>query len=397
MRYISILGLLVFIALTWLMSENRRKVDWRLVAWGLGLQVVFALLILKTTPGEWLFDAARIAMTGLLNFSEVGAKFMFGRLATDQSLGALFAFRMLPVIIFTASLMGILYYFRVIQLMVKGLAHLMHKTMRSSGAETLSAALFVFMGIEAVTAIRTYLEKMTRSELFTLMTAFMSTIAGSVMAIYVSFGAEAGHLLAASVMSAPAAIALSKIMVPETKHPQTEEDAKLSLKIKYDNPIEAAADGAGQGLKLALSIGAMIIAFISLVALFNYPLKFIHTSFEQILGWIASPFALLMGVPLKEVPAVGQLIGIKTVLNEFIAYMKMQGMIQAGTLSPRSVMISTYLLCGFANFGSLAILIGGVGALVPDRKKEIVNLGLKSLIAGTLAKFMTATIAGLIT
>ncbi len=395
-KLISFAGLVTFLIITLLISEARRKINWRLVAWGLGLQFVFALLILKTTPGAWIFTLAQIVMTGIIDFTEVGASFLFGNLVSDTNIGAIVAFKMLPIVIFTSSLMAILYYFRLIQFFVKGMAHLMHITMRASGVEATGAGLFVFMGIEAVTAIRTYLGRTTRSELFCIMTAFMSTIAGSVMAIYTGFGAEAGHLLAASVMSAPAAIAIAKIMIPEVEEPETAVDAKLSMELSYDNPLEAAADGATEGLKLALSIGAMLIAFISLIALFNWPLQYLHTSFEQLLGYICTPFAFLMGVPLGETVQVGQLIGIKTILNEFLAFIKMQEMIGAGLLSPRSIVISTYLLCGFANFGSLAILIGGIGSLVPARKKEVVSLGIKSLIAGTLAKFMTATIAGIL-
>ncbi len=386
----------VFIGIAFLLSENRNNVNWRILVWGVGLQLVFALLILKTTFGSVVFVAARTVMTSILNFSEEGSKFLFGKLTTDVSLGAIMAFKVLPVIIFTSSLMGVLYYFRVIQLLVKAMAFVMQKTMKASGLEALVSSMFVFMGIEAVTSIRTYIQNMTRSELFALLTAFMSTIAGSVMAIYASFGADPGHLLAASVMSAPAAIAIAKTMVPESRDIKEYSFNPPNIDISYSNPIEAAADGAAEGLKLTLNIAAMLLAFISLIALINSPLKGFGFSLEKILGTAFIPFAYLTGVPMEEAHLLGQLLGVKVVLNEFLAYVKMQGMINSGLLSPRTVIIATYSLCGFANFGSLAILIGGIGSIAPQRKKELSSLGIKSIIAGTLASLMTATIAGLI-
>jgi len=271
----------------------------------------------------------------------------------------------------------------------------MRRTMKVSGAESLSTALFVFMGIEAVTALKGYLQRMTRSELFTVMTGFMATIAGSVMAIYTHFGAQAGHLLAASVMSAPAAILLSKIMVPEKETPETSGQSDIPITGPYSNPLEALAEGAIDGLKLAATIGAMLIAFLSVLALLNSPLQYFHTSLEKIFGILFRPIVFLIGVPLNETAQVGELMGIKTVFNEFLGYMKMNEMIREGLLSPRAVLLSTYALCGFANFGSLAILIGGIGAIAPSRKKEVIQLGIKSLIAGTLAKLMTAGLAGI--
>jgi len=395
-QIISILGLIVFVGVAVLLSENRKLINWQLVAWGVGLQFLFAVLILKTEPGKMVFVVARTGMDAVLGFSEVGAKFLFGKLTTDLSIGAIMAFKVLPVIIFTSSLMAVLYYFKIIQVIVKGMAFVMRKTMKASGLEAVLAAMFVFMGIEAVTSMRAYIKNMTRSELFSMMVAFMSTIAGSVMAIYASFGADAGHLLAASVMSAPAAIALSKIMVPESAKSLEYSGLPKSIGISYSNPIEAAADGAAEGLKLALNIGAMLLAFISLIALINAPLKMLNFSMEKILGTFFVPFAYMSGVPLKEASSVGQLLGIKVVLNEFLGYLKMSEMIKAGLLSSRSVIIATYSLCGFANFGSLAILIGGIGSIAPERKKELASLGIKSIIAGTLASLMTATVAGIL-
>jgi len=329
-RLTGIAGLFIFLGIAVLLSENRKRINWQLVGWGVGLQFIFAVLILKTAPGKMVFSAARTAMTAILDFTEVGAKFLFGKLTTDVSLGAIMAFKVLPVIIFTSSLMAVLYYFRVIQYLIKGLAFVMRKTMKASGVEALVAAMFIFMGIEAITSVRAYVKNMTRSELFTIMVAFMSTIAGSVMAIYTSFGADAGHLLAASVMSAPAAIALAKIMVPQPSEMLEASGIPQSIGVSYSNPIEAAADGAAEGLKLALNIGAMLLAFIALIALIDAPLKEFGFSLEKILGLGFVPFAFLSGVPLKEAHAVGELLGIKVVLNEFLGYLKMSEMISAG-------------------------------------------------------------------
>lgn len=395
-RLMAFAGIFVFVFLAALISEDRKKIPWRLAAWGLGLQVFFGLLIWKTRPGQWLFESANFFMAKVLSFTEVGAKFVFGRLVTDPAFQAQFAFKLLPVIIFTASLMALLYYFRIIPAIVKLLALCMRRTMKVSGAEALSTALFVFMGIEAVTALKSYFRRMTRSELFTVMTGFMATIAGSVMAIYTSFGAQAGHLLAASVMSAPAAIMLSKIIVPEKDVPETSGNDRIPVNVPYSNPLEALAEGAIDGMKLAATIAAMIIAFISVLALLNAPLHYLNTSLEKIVAILFKPLVFFMGVPLKDIGPVSELMGIKTVFNEFLGYFRMNEMIRAGMIAPRSIVISTYALCGFANFGSLAILIGGIGAIAPERKKEVIDLGFKALISGTLAKFITAALAGML-
>lgn len=394
-KLISVAGLVVFIAIGLALCTERKHINWRLVIWGLGLQFVFAFLILKTWPGLVAFDAARAAMTSLLDFSDIGSRFFFGNLVTDPNIGAIFAFKVLPVIIFVSSLMGVLYHLGIIQVVVRAMAWVMERTMKASGVEALMAAMFVFMGIEATTSVKEYLRKMTTSEMFTVMTAFMATIAGSVMAVYVSFGASAGHLLAASVMSAPAAIVISKLILPE-RETALDYEGKGLLKSTDVNIIEAAANGASDGLKLAATIGAMMLAFVALIGMTNHFLSYAGTSFEQISGYIFMPFAWLMGVPWEDCGKVGELLGIKVVFNEFISYQKMQGMIEAGSLQPRSVVIATYALCSFANFGSIAILIGGIGSIAPERKKEIARLSLKALIAGVLASFMTATIAGVL-
>ncbi len=395
-RLISLAGLALFVLIGFALSDGRRSISWRLVAWGLGLQFAFALLILKTSAGLAVFEAARIVMTGLQGFTDIGSSFFFGKLTTDASLGALLAFKVLPVIIFVSSLMGVLYYLRVIQIFVNAFARVMERTMRASGAEALLSAMFVFMGIEATTGVKEYIQKMTRSELFTVMTGFMATIAGSVMAVYVSFGATAGHLLAASVMSAPAAIVLSKLMIPEKDTPATYGGGKEALKSRDVNVIEAAANGAADGLKLAATIGAMMLAFISLIGMTNHFLGYADTSFESLAGYAFTPIAFIMGVPWEDCFKVGELLGIKVVFNEFISYQRMQGLISSGALTPRSITIATYALCGFANLGSIAILIGGIGSIAPERKKEVARLSLKALVSGTLASFMTAAIAGML-
>ncbi len=400
----SIGGLFIILGLCYLLSENRKAIKFRILLWGIGLQFIFALFILKTNAGLYIFDLARKIFGKLIVFSNAGASFLFGKLVTDFNIGAIFAFQVLPIIIFVSALMGILYYFGVIQFFVKLMAKAMQHTMKISGAESLGAAFLIFMGIESSTGLKEYIKKMTRSEIFVYMSAFMSTIATSVMAAYVSFGASAGHLLAASIMSAPAAIALAKILIPETETPETISSAKLKTEKKETNIIEAAANGASTGVHLAIQIGAMLIAFIGIIYLFDGLLHFIggrffhypQLSLNQIFGYIFFPFAIILGVPIKEAYPVAQLLGTKTVFNEFLAYSQLQSYIQAGTLSMRSIVISTYALCGFANFGSIAILIGGLSGIAPEKKSLVASLGIKALIVGTFASFMTAIIAGLL-
>lgn len=395
-KFLSIFGLLVFLGAAWLACERRSAISWRLVVWGVVLQFVFALLILKSDLGRLVFSFAQTVMTGILDYTDIGSRFLFGNLVTDPQIGAIVAFKVLPVIIFVSSLMAILNYLNIIQVIVRGMARIMEWTMKASGAEALMAAIFVFMGIEATTGVKEYVGKMTRSEIFTVMTAFMSTIAGSVMAVYVSFGASAGHLLAASVMSAPAAIVISKLMVPEVDTPLSSADSREMIKSKDVNIIEAAANGAADGLKLAATIGAMLLAFVALIGMLDSFLVYANTSFGQITGYLFSPVALIMGVPWGDCTKVGELLGIKVVFNEFLSYQKMQTYIAGGDLQPRSITIATYALCSFANFGSIAILIGGIGSIAPGRKKDIAKLSLRALVAGVMASLMTATIAGLL-
>ncbi len=396
LRLVSVLGLVAFLGIAWLMSENRRAIPWRLLGWGLGLQFILAILILRTGLGEPFFAGVDAVVGVLTDATMEGAEFVFGPTVTGAEGGGV-AFQVLPVIIFVASLSAILYHLRIIQLLVRGVAYLMRRTLKTSGAETFGAALLIFLGIESTTAVRGYLHGMTRSELCTLMTTFMGTIAGSVMVVYATFGAEPGHLVAASLMSAPAAILISKIMVPETGEPQTQDGAAIDVPVESHNVVDAAAQGAQEGLKLALNIATMLIAFIGLVYLINMGFDaVIGVTFTGIMGYVFMPFALLMGVPWHDAATVGELLGTKTVLNEFLAYAALQDLVGPNGLDPRSAAIATYALCGFANPGSLGILIAGVTALIPERRVEVVQLGLKSFVGGTLAAFTTASIAGLL-
>jgi CNT family concentrative nucleoside transporter len=409
LRLTSFVGLLVMLGIALALSENRRAISLRLVLAGLGLQLVFAVLVLRTGPGRLFFEAARDAFDFMLRASNTGASFLFGSLTTDVSLGAVVAFQVLPIVIFFSALAGVLYYLGVTQRVVRGMARLMRWAMNTSGAESLACALFVFLGIEATTAIIEYIRRMTRSELFTMMTGFMATIAGSVMGAYVSFGADPGHLLAASVMSAPAAIVIAKMMIPETEEPLTRGHVRFEPPREAVNVIDAAARGAGQGLTLALNIGAMLIAFVGLVALVNLALGAASgplvvrgwvdepLTLQRLLGHLFSPLAYVMGMASwDDAQAVGQLLGTRTVLNEFVAYQQMQELIRQGAVSPRAAVIATYALCGFANFGSVAILIGGLGAIDPQRTGLVARLGIRSMVSGMLACFMTACYAGML-
>ncbi len=429
-RAVSLLGLLVFIGMAWLMSANRGAVNWRTVAWGFALQFVFAAMILLTSPGRAVFQGLNTVFTSLLSFTTDGARFLFGNLVLNNvpvgaadgpmaplasaagwaNTGATFAFNVLPTIIFFSSLMTLLYYFGVMQLLVKGFAWVMLRTMAVSGAESLSAAGNIFMGqTEAPLLVKPFVKSMTRSELHSIMTGGFSTVAGGVLAAYVGmlvayFPNIAGHLIAASVMSAPAALAVSKIMYPETEEPVTRGEMEIELEKPDANAIDAAARGASEGLGLALNVAAMLLAFIALLALINSLLGwagglagFGELSLQLLLGWLGAPLAWLMGTPWKDALEVGVLIGEKTALNEFVAYLHLAELLQGGSdLSARSVVIATYALCGFANFSSIAIQIGGIGGLAPERRSDLSRLGLRAMVAGTLASFTTASVVGIL-
>ncbi len=391
----SVVGIVTIIGFCFLFSKDRRNINWTPVIWGLGLQFIFGLLILKTYPDQF-FAGAQALFMGIYKFADKGAGFLFGSLVENKDFVIL---SMGSVIIFVSSLMAILNYLRILPAIIYGLARVMQWTLRTSGAETLAAAIFVLMGIEGITGLKTVIARMTRSELFTVMTCFMATIAGSVMAVYVGvFGANAGYIFAASIMSAPAALALSKMMVPETETPETSGRVEWKILIPEDRGVvEAAAGGAVDGLKLAVTIGAILLAFVSLIhmlnagcdALFGYP-------FTTLGGYVFAPVAYLLGVPWEDCLNAGNLLAVKTIFNEWLAYSDMKTMVAAAQLSPRSVMILTYALCSFANFGSLAILIGGVSGIAPSRKDDAVSMGLRAMLTGLLAGFLTASVAGVL-
>ena len=397
MKYISILGLIVMMLIAWAISSDRKRMNFRLILSGVGIQFLFAVLIIKTTPGKILFGGARVVVAKIISFSDEGAAFVFGPGFKEH----FFAFSVLPTIIFVSAVMAALFYLGIMQLIVKGIAKIMVWIMDTSGSESLAAAANIFIGqTEAPLVIKPYIETMTNSELMAMMTSGMATVAGGVMAAYAGLGADAGHLLAASIMSAPASLVIAKIIIPEKEVSPTKGVVKLNIPKKDSNVLDAACRGASEGLKLALNVAAMLIAFIAIIGLLNWGFKLfppVHgapLSLQRILGWGFSPIAWLLGVEWKDALTVGSLLGEKTILNEFIAYtdlMKFKGLI-----SERSFTIATYALCGFANFSSIAIQIGGIGSLVPKRRKDFAKLGLKAMIGGTLAAFMTAAIAGML-
>ncbi len=394
-RVVSAFGLVVFVFIAFLLSENKKRIPWKHVGYGVAFQLVFGLLILKTEPGKWVFEKLNGAFNLMIDFTRSGSEFVFGGLLKEWS----FALSVLPTIIFFSAFFSVLYYFGILQFFVRIFAWLLQRALGTSGAESLSAAANIFMGqTEAPLMVRPYVAKMTRSELFLLMVGGMATVAGGVLAAYVNMGVSAGHLIAASVMSAPAAIVIAKIMIPETDKPLTTAGMPAEVEKIDENAIDAAARGALDGMQLAINVAAMLLAFIAGVAFINYFFGMFGTSMEEILGVVFRPVAWIMGVPWKEAGDVGSLLGQKTILNEFIAYKNMEAMVKDTSihLSARSQIIATYALCGFANLGSIAIQIGGIGGMAPGRRGEIAALGIKALIAGTLACFMTAAVAGML-
>jgi CNT family concentrative nucleoside transporter len=428
----GLLGLAVLLGIALVFSNNRRNINWRIVGTGLALQLVFAVFVIMTPWGSLVFDAIGSFFVKIINFTFDGASFVFGALASQKTfgqafseelqlegIGFIFAFQVLPTIIFFSSLMSVLYHLGIMQKIVQGMAWVMAKTMRVSGAESISVAANVFIGqTEAPLVVRPYVSPMTKSELLTLMIGGMATIAGGVLAAYVSLlgGTDpvqqlfyAKHLLSASIMAAPATIVIAKILVPEREVSQTMGKVKIMVERTSANLIDAAATGAADGLKLALNVGAMLLAFIALIFMFNWILSGILTdlfgltiqgnpvTLEILLGYLLSPLAWIIGVPWSDSVTVGSLIGQKVVLNEFIAYLKLANLIPGGTLSEKAIIISTYALCGFANFSSIAIQIGGIGGIAPDRRTDLAKFGLLAVLGGSLATFMTATIAGVLT
>ena len=441
----GILGILLIIAIAFLLSNNKKHINWRLVIAGLGLQLVFAIFIIKGDdlralffPLGWVkdfFSWVSGFFVLVLNFTTEGAEFVFGNLAKSPgsvgSIGMFFAFQVLPTIIFFASLMSILYYLGIMQRIVQAMAWVMAKTMGTSGAESLSCTANIFVGqTEAPLMIKPYVKGMTKSEILTIMVGGMATIAGGVMAAYIQILGQsysqalnipldearhlfATHLLGASVMAAPAALVISKILFPETTEPETKGNVKVNIEKNASNAVEAAAVGAGDGLTLALNVGAMLIAFIALIALVNYILQGVGDviginetlkaaygqplNFQLLIGLVLQFLAAGIGVPWHDSLHFGSLIGTKIVLNEFVAYLDMGRLIEAKALvNEKAVFMATYALCGFANFSSIAIQIGGIGPLAPNRKSDIAGLGIKAVIGGSLATLTTATLAGIL-
>jgi|TARA_B100000427_G_scaffold162512_1_gene135123 CNT family concentrative nucleoside transporter len=400
----GLLGIFVLLLIAFLLSENRKKINIKTVSIGLALQFLFAIFILKTPFGAPIFSFLDQAITKLISFSDSGANFLFTSYVDGVGFhpGLInFAFKTLPTIIFFSSLVSVLYHFGIIQVIVKFIARSMQKTMGTSGSETLSVAGNIFLGqTESPLMVRPFIDKMTKSELMAVMTGGFATVSGGVLAIYVSWLSNipgiAGHLLAASVMSAPAALVIAKIIYPEAEESSTMGDLNIDIKQSHTNGMEALSTGATDGLKLAANIAAMLIAFISFVAMINFFLASLGTSMEAIFGFIFRPLAWTMGVPWSEAQLVGMLMGKKIVLTELIAYGDLQTIITEGMISERTAIISTYALCGFSNFGSIGIQLGGIGAMAPDRKKDLAKLVTKAMFGGALASWLTATIAGIL-
>ncbi|MGL4730652.1 MAG: NupC/NupG family nucleoside CNT transporter [Clostridium sp.] len=403
-KIIGILGLFTFLLIAFLFSSNRKKIDWKLVGIGLTLQGIFALLVLKVPLGQRFFGFLSKIIDKLLAFTVEGSSFLFGSLLDTQSSGFIFAFQVLPTIIFFSALMGILYHLGVMQVIISVVAKGLAKLLGTSGAETTSAVSNIFLSQnEAPLIIKPYISKMTRSELFAVMVGGMATVAGSVMAGYVAMGVSASHLLAASVMAAPAGLVMAKILIPETEEPVTKGSVELKDERTTTNVIEAASNGAIEGIQIAINVGGLLIAFVALIALVNYVLGMIgglfgadFLSLNWLFGKLFAPVAYLMGIPTQDVSVAGNLLGQKVVLNEFVAYSNLAPLIDANALAPKTIVILTYALCGFANFSSIAIQIGSIGSLAPERRKDIAKLGLRAVLAGSLSAFMTATIAGLL-
>ena len=417
LKLISLLGWFTMIAVAWMISYNRRLFPWRTVVWGVGLQFTLALLILKTPWGGLLFDFAGKVIQKLIQFSNEGCKFVFGPLADENLLSekfgpdnsVIFAILVMGTIIIVASLSSLLYHWGILQKVVHAFAWVMRKIMRTSGSETLSAAANIFMGqTEAPLMIRPYVPRLTHSELMTIMVCGMAHIAGGVAAVYAAMGMRAGypntagHLLTASVLNCPAALLIAKILLPETQKSETAASAPATVPRTTANSIDAICRGAGDGFHLALNVIAMLIAFIAMIALANYLVTWPQAHFgishpatlQTMFGWVNAPFAWLMGVPAQDCVSIGQILGERVVLNEFVAYLDLTTNAKQLALDPRSFMIATYALCGFANFASIAIQVGGIGSLAPERRSEMAKIGFRAMLGGLLAAYMTASLAG---
>jgi CNT family concentrative nucleoside transporter len=416
-RLQPLIGLLLIGLIAYTLSTNRKAIRVRTIVWGFSLQFVFALLVLKTSQGQWLFGVLGEYVRQLLSFAAVGSSFVFGPIGNQPvwarimntvlgpegaQYGVIFAFQIAPTIIFIAALFAILYYLGIMQFVVRLFAVVMNKVMGASGAESLNVAASIFMGqTEAPLTIRPYLPKMTQSELMTVMTSGMAHISGGIMAAYIAFGIEPKHLLTAVIMTAPGTLMMSKLFVPETETPETMGTVKIDMQKTDVNVIDAAGRGTGEGLHLAMNVIAMLISFIALIAMLNAMMGgiggwFGHPEFslQMVLGWVFAPIAWSLGVPWRDAGTIGNLLGTRMVLNEFIAFAQLGPM--KAQLDPRSFTVATFALCGFANFSSIGIQIGGIGALVPERRHDLARLGLRAMLAGTLANFVSACIAALL-
>ena len=411
-RLIGILGIVLILGTAYLLSNNRKAINYRTVGMGLLVQALLAVFILKTPVGKAVFEWLGKAVTKVLSFSDEGAKFVFGILADSPKLGQyfgpensfIFFFRIIPTIIFVACLVNIFYHIGLMQWIVEKLAKGLNFFMKVSGAEALSNISSAFVGqVEAQIMIKPYLKGMTKSELMASMTGSFACIAGGVMATYILFGVKAEYLIAASIMAAPGALAIAKIMHPETEEPETQGNVKLKVGKQHSNIVDAISAGCSDGLKVGLNVLAMLVGFLALIALINYILGTIgglagypEFGLNTILGALFSGFAWTMGVPWHEAPQAGALMGTKLVANEFVAYLQLKPIIEQAALSPKTIAIVSFALCGFANFGSVGIQIGGISALEPSRREDLARLGFRALIAGTLASYLSATLAGIL-
>jgi len=427
---VSAFGVIVLVALAWAVSRHRRQVNWRTVGWGLALQLLFGVLVLKTAPGRWVFEVASDAIRGLISFTDRGAEFIWGPLyrgvpgnyenpaqqitllfnpetGAHEPMGFVFLLNALMPIIFFASLMAVLYHLGVMKWIIMGFARVMKKFMGTSGAETLSASANIFVGqTEAPLVIKPFVDTMTKSELHAVMAGGFATVAGGVMAAYTTFGIDPGHLLAASVMSAPAALVAAKLFLPETEESMTAGEMKLDLEKSSANVLDAACTGAAEGLKLVGNVAAMLLAFIALIALVDWFLGAVDQllvvrllgfeplglSLASIFGVLFFPVAVLLGVPWQDCDNFGSLLGTRMAINEFVAYLQLAAM--ESKIEPRTFVLATYAFCGFANFSSIAIQIGGIGGIAPQRKSDLARLGVRAMFAGTLASFLTAGLVG---
>jgi CNT family concentrative nucleoside transporter len=404
LRAVSLLGFVGMIAIAWVFSTERSRFPWRTVLSGSVIQLTLGVLLLKTVVGRLFFDAMRSVVGAFLRYTEAGSDFVFGGLVDT---GFSIVVNVLPIIVFSGCFFSVLYYLGVLQRLVDLMAAVLSRAMGTSGAEGMAAVANLFVGMtESALVVQPYLPRMTRSELFTLMTLGMATVAGSVLMAYVGMlggGDYAGHLATASLLSAPAGLLLAKVMVPETESPATASAGHAMVQSDAVNVIDAAAQGAIAGLRLAAYVGALLVAFVAMIALLNDLFGWVggwfgapQLTMQSVLGVLMAPVAWLMGVPWHDCTRVGALLGVKTVLNEFLAYQELAELRQAGELAERSAVIASYALCGFANFGSLAILLGGIGGLAPERRPEVARFGLRCILSGSLATFMTACVAGLL-